>query len=432
MLSDLLWMIILACLMLIGLTRPYIALCAVIFIDVLKPQDLSYGFLIGKPLSLIATLAFFASMAFNFKEISFPRKKLPATILVIFMIWITVTTIYSEFQLSAWFKHDYSIKTIFFAFFIPFVINTRLKLETFIMILISCIGYFAMVGGMKTMFGMTGYGMQLIDTRVGNSGITESSSLSMVMAFTLPFIYFLLKHSIFVKKNKLFKPILIALALACVLTLIGTHARTGLVGLFILFVLIFWRSKHKAKILLFSGVLVLTTIPFISQDWLNRMNTIGTASEDSSAYGRVIVWRWTLDYVKERPIMGGGFMSYQANAGVLHLYNETEVNVNYHNKSGKAFHNMLFEVLGEHGYVGLLLYLMMIFLTWRIGLQALKHSPEDTWVADLMQTNNRALLVYCACGMFIAVAFSPWLFYFLGISVSMNNILYLEQKQLLH
>ena len=54
---------------------------------------------------------------------------------------------------------------------------------------------------MKTLFGTTGYGMELVYSRVGDSGITETSTLSMVSAFCLPFIYYLHQYSLFNNKT---------------------------------------------------------------------------------------------------------------------------------------------------------------------------------------------------------------------------------------
>lgn len=420
MLSDLLWLIVLCTFCLFGLKRPYIALTAVIFVDILKPQNLSFSFLAGKPLSFIMTLVFILSLLLTKHGWKVPEKKLPSILLILLMIWITITTQYAEYQWSAWYKHDYSFKTILFAFFIPFVINSRHKVDFFIAVMVSAIAYFTINGGMKTLFGVTGYGMDLVYSGSNNSGIAESSTLSMVSAFVLPFIYYLYRYAPF-NRNKLISVILIAISLSAVFTIIGTHARTGLIGLFVLFVAITLKTKHKLKIFSFGVVMASLVFTLAPQNWLDRMNTISSAKTESSAAGRLVVWKWTIDYVSSKPILGGGFTSHQANAGQLHLYMEDSQSITV-SKKGKAFHNIYFEVLGEHGYVGLFIFLMIIYTAWRSAVNAQAKMLDSEWVAPLAQLTIYGLLVFCACGMFIGIAFSPWLYYFLGLSGSLNSI----------
>jgi probable O-glycosylation ligase (exosortase A-associated) len=425
MISDISWIIILIIFAIAGLKRPYIALSCVIFVDILKPQNLSFSILANKPLSLIFTLIFFISLLINFRKCSIPNKKNTSVFLLLFMFWITITTQYAEFQYAAWYKYDYSIKTLLFALFIPFVLNSRIKIEFFIMIMISAIAYFIINGGMKTLFGTTGYGLELVFSRVGDSGITETSTLSMVSAFCLPFIYYLHQYSIF--NNKWIKRILLALSFAAILTVIGTHARTGLVGLFVLSTLVLLKSQKKIKVLSSLFFVLILVISFAPQNWLDRMNTLTTANKESSAYGRLVVWKWTIDYVSTRPILGGGFMSFKANAGQLGSYSSEDQDVDLREKGGKAFHNVFFEVLGEHGYVGVFLYLSIIFYTWRNNRGIISNKGSPPWAKSLSQVNTYALIVFCACGMFIGVAFSPWLYYFAGIS---GGLSYLHNKEL--
>lgn len=428
MLSDLLWTAIMLIFFTIGIRHSYVALCGVIWVDVLKPQDLSFGFLLGQPLSLISTAIFGLSLLLNIRSISIPKKKNAVILMVLFMAWITYTSVHAQFQAAAWYKHDFVFKTILFAVFIPLAINNRVKLDTFIAIMVSAIGFYTMIGGMRTILGSSQYGTQLVYTHSGDSGIGETSTLSMVSVFCIPFLYYLYKHSIFKDRIVGFKFLIFCLGFSCVVTTIGTHARTGLVGLAVLGFLAFWSSKHKFRLLAGGLVLALAAIPFAPDGWIERMSTINDSSEDASAFGRIVVWRWTIDYVKDRPFRGGGFQSYRANRGELHKYiqgGEIEID---HKSDGKAFHNILFEVLGEQGYVGLALYMMMIMSCWLLSRSVIKLSTDSDWSAGLGRSIIFALLIYGACGMFIGVAYAPWPFYFLALACCLHNAVSIGTK----
>ena len=147
MLSDLLWTLILCLFIFPGLRHLYIALCGYIFVEILRPQQFSFSFLAGKPISLIIALIFFFSIAINHKQLSSPKNKTSTFLLVLLMTWITVTSYYAEFPSLAWYKYDFAIKTIFISLFIPYILNTKVKIDTFIAILVCCISYFTMMVG---------------------------------------------------------------------------------------------------------------------------------------------------------------------------------------------------------------------------------------------------------------------------------------------
>jgi probable O-glycosylation ligase (exosortase A-associated) len=418
--TDLFWILILGVFSFFGLKRPYIAYCCVIFVDLLRVQNLSFSILANKPLSLIVTLVFFISLIMNFKKCALPQKKSISLFILTFMVWITITTFYAEFQFLAWYKYDYSIKTIFFALFAPFVINSKVKFQLFLMTIVSASSYYFIVGGMTTVFEPTYYGGTLIRTNAGDTLMTESSTLSMTAAMLIPVLYYLYKHSIFTEKNKLFKPLLILILFASLMTIIGTHARTGIIGLAILFILVALTTKYKVRIMVLCTCIILMVMMFATNAWLDRIGGITSSNKESSAFGRIVVWKWTLDYVKYRPILGGGFMAYKANSGVLHLYVNSDIEIDLRSHSGKAFHNIYFEVLGEHGYPGLIIFCLIIFSSLKLNRKTSKTSTEP-WIKDAAVANNICLLIYCGCGMFIGVAFSPWLYLFAGMAVGLNN-----------
>jgi len=419
MLSDLMWVFILAIFAVYGLTRPYIALCGVVWVDTLMPQDISYDFLVGKPISFIMALLFIISFVVNIRKNSFPRKVYPLFILVVFLSWITLTTYYAEFQQQAWFKHNIAYKTILVALFFPFVLNSRLKLEALILTIVISVAYYTSIGGVRTLLGQAGYGTYLVLTRALNSGIAETSTMSMVSIMVLPLIFYLLKVSMLQETSKLFKPILLVIAALSLVTCIGTYARTGLIALAVLIFIVFIKAINKFMPIVIIGLSVILLLAFTPQDWKDRMGTIEKSEQDASAFGRIVVWRWTIDYAKEHPWLGGGFDAYLANAGQLNRYVSDDVTMTFNR--AKAFHSIYFEVLGEHGYIGLALFIIILFSSFRLNRQIVKEMSADEWLRSMAKTVNAVLVIYCICGNFIAVAFSPWPYYLLGLSVSFHN-----------
>ncbi|MFW0778334.1 MAG: putative O-glycosylation ligase, exosortase A system-associated [Rickettsiales bacterium] len=423
MISDLFWLVTLGLCALLGLGSPYIALFSVMFVDILKPQQLSYSFLSGQSLSLAMTAILFVSLVLNAKKLQVPRLTGVTILLLALIGWLTYTTTIAQFQGPAWFKYDYVIKTIIMTVTIPFILNTRLKVEMALCAIAAGVSYYVIVGGVRTALGQAGYGMPLVPTPLGDSEIVETSTLSMVAVFTIPILLYIRNHSLFRDRIPFLKHLTLFLVICCLLTVIGTYARTGLVGLACLIFLYFLSSKHKARIAVGSLVLVAGLFVVASDEYVNRMQTLENATEESSALGRILVWKWTIDYVRERPITGGGFDSYIANAGELNRYLQSDVAVSLEPNRPKAFHNIIFEVLGEQGYVGLAIYLILIFRAWNLNWRLSRNPKADPALKAMAMTLHYAIIIYCVCGMFIGVAYAPWVFYFIGISSGLQNVL---------
>jgi probable O-glycosylation ligase (exosortase A-associated) len=401
-----------------GLRRVHLMYCGYIFVEIFKPQEMSQSFLAGSSISLIMVLFVAISFVINFKQMSIPSKKFGTILMLIWIFWLTLSTYYSLFDV-AWVKYDFVVKSLVVLFFVPFILNSQVKIDTFLAVLASVIFYFTFIAGVKTLFGGGGYGVTFIQTSGANAGMAESSYLSMVALMNIPLTIYILKHSVFSEPLNHRNITYIGVVSLSGLTIVGSYARTGLVGLVAWMLYRFKDVKGKFKYLLIFSAISGLAFMFVPDEWLNRMATINSANSESSAVGRLVVWEWTLDFAKVNPFMGGGFYAHLANAGELDQYlGEGDFDIG-HKNTGKAFHSIYFEVLGEQGYVGLAIFLIMIFYTYKINQNTLKSNNFPEWKHCLAGTLNQILVVYCVCGAFINIAFFPWLYILLGVSAAL-------------
>jgi probable O-glycosylation ligase (exosortase A-associated) len=403
-----------------GITRPYVAFCGYIWVDIFNPQKISFGFLSTLPMSLTMGLICFCCLLFNMQKIKKPSNFKIIGVLVLFAAWITITTVFSYFPIWAWFKWDVAIKTMLMTILFCFVINKKEQLELCFATFALSASYFIVTSGTKTILGGGGYGVNLI-TAAGNSGISESSTLAMVAVMLIPMVLFfkrntLLFSSLRNKKFVWFVPIIFIIA--CV---IGTQARTGLVA-FVIFVLLkVATSSNKFRNITLLSILAVFAFSFVvSDDWKQRMGTINNASADASASGRMLVWQWTFDFAKSHPV-GGGFNAYLANGGLWQAYADVPIE----GEKPKAFHSIYFEVLGEHGFMGLFLFLTFILLAWLSNKQVIKNSmnsEKGQWLNECGTMLNHSIIIFCISGAFIGVAFQPFIYYLVAFSIILKKI----------
>lgn len=410
MITDLINFAVILAFIASGFSRPHIALCLVLWVDLYKPQETSFSFLSGLPLSLISASFFFLSVAINFKKISARSYGPFISLTIALMFWVTYTTFNSPFAV-AWIKYDTVIKTLLIVLMMPLVIDEKKKFEQVFDVIVITFSSFILAAGTKSLLGGGGYGIALVGT--GGLMWSEGSYLANQAVSFLPIYIYMYKHSSLFKVSKYAKYVPLFLCVCALATLVGTQARSGLVCLAVFLFLLLKTSKGRLALILVALPAALVLPNLLPDDFKDRMASIEQAKDgqESSAQGRIVVWRWTLDYVSENPL-GGGFYAYLHNAGKLHEYargNEVVIQ----NKGGKAYHSIFFELLAEHGYPGTVGYLSLL------GLAYLRNRRTNTKLSVAM---NQSMLIYMAGGMFINIAFYPYILYMIALSFALNKV----------
>ncbi|WP_267876293.1 putative O-glycosylation ligase, exosortase A system-associated [Massilia sp. AB1] len=421
-------------LLFMGFSAAFAAALGFVWVDVVKPQQLAYAIISGWPLNLVAALTMLG-LYFVKDRKDPPRFGGLLWLLALFTVWITLTTMMSPIPERAWLKWDWAFKVMLFALFIPFVFRSRIQIEAFILVFIFSAATIFASTGVKTLLGSGGYGVLAV-MGGGNSGLAEGSTLAVVCAMLVPMVIYVMRHNLLFPKNLFTRCLFLGVILTAVATIIGTSARTGIVAIGMLGLILVLKSKKKlwwlAGIALAGTILM--NIDLSATPWGARMSTIESYNTDSSALGRLKVWEWTVDYVGQHPT-GGGFDAFVLNRimnvtedGIIHYYPEDRL-------AGKAFHSIYFEVLGEQGIPGFLIYFGIILLVLA-RLRAIRKTWRGhagmAWMTALADALTASVLVFLAGGAFVGIAYQPFIFYMVGLTVAIDHHSARVQKGLKH
>ncbi|MFC3713289.1 putative O-glycosylation ligase, exosortase A system-associated [Sphingoaurantiacus capsulatus] len=407
--------------------RPFLMTLAYLYVDLFQPQQVSYYLVNTVPVSMI-----FGAAAVGFFLVFDEKRDMGFTslqgMMMLFLGWVTFTTFNAQID-DAWTKWDPAWKAIIFGVYLPFVLKTRQRLEAAVLTLILCVGAITVTGGIKTILGGGGYGTisLLVDS---NTGLYESSTISAVSVALIPLVIYSYRFNKIVPKSRLTLLVAMGLIFSSALIPVGTEARTGLVCLGVLAALNFLRAKRKVVYAAVVGVFVIAAIPLLPQSFTERMGTIKTHSSDNSASTRVAVWMWTMDFVKSHPF-GGGFYAYKLNEIEVVLHetvgegnNAREVTRTVKDKA-RAFHSSYFEVLGEHGYPGITIFMLMLLMTL-LRLRSIyvttRQKAEDNWSAELAIALSHCIMIYMVGSLFLGAAFQSTLYYLIGMAASLQLI----------
>ena len=418
-------------LLVIGFRRPFIWVLAYLYIDILSPQKISYHLLSSLPISLIAfVLAFGGWLLIDPKLDS--RFTLRQGLIVVLLVYCGMTTLSADFPDQALAKWSWVWKALVFAIFLPLTLRTRLRIEAAALVMVLAVGAIIIDGGVKTVSGGGGYGELHLFIN-DNTGLYEGSIISTVAIAAIPLILWLMKHGTIFPSDWRVKTFALALIFASALMPVGTQARTGLLCLALMAVLALRNVKRRAVYIGSMAVLALITVPLLPDSFTKRMGTIENHQSDQSAATRVAVWCWTLDYVKDHPL-GGGFEAYRSNRVHVELKGQTGAgnNISVETKDAfdqaRAYHSSYFEMLGEQGWPGLLLWLwLMLSGLWQ--MERIRHrwqrrtGPDETWQAPLANALQQSLLIYMAGSLFVGIAFQPFCYMLIGLQCGLWSYL---------
>ncbi|MBY0519393.1 MAG: putative O-glycosylation ligase, exosortase A system-associated [Sphingomonas sp.] len=413
-----------------GFRRPFVFVLAYVYIDIVSPQRLTYLLLNSVPISLIAVIAAVGAwMIFDDKRDSrfAPRQLL----LLLLLGYCAITTRSADFPVEALEKWDWVWKALAFAIFLPLTLRTRLRIEALLLFMVLSAGSIIIVGGIKTLASGGGYG-ELNLMVSNNSGLYEGSIISTVAVCIVPLILWFGKHGTIFPPDWRVKTFCYALAFACLLIPVGTSARTGLVCIALMAVLMLRDAKRRLMYVALIAAAPIIALPFLPPAFLERMQTIQNHQSDTSASTRVAVWKWTIDYAKTHPF-GGGFEAYRQNhvrfetVKVQGTQGNIAIQRTPEEDHARAYHSSYFEMLGEQGYPGLVLWLMInlggIFRMEVLRQRYRRAGPDEAWAMPLAAALQSAHIIYLLGAAFVGIAFQPFIYMLIGAQIGLDTYL---------
>ena len=126
--------------------------------------------------------------------------------------------------------------------------------------------------------------------------------------------------------------------------------------------------------------------------------------------------------------LGGGFDAFGIN--VIEMPPDA-MNPGGSTQHGRAYHSIYFEMLGELGWPGLFMFLLVagssIVTLLRLSRKCRK-IPDLVWVADMSDAVQSGMLVFLTSGAFVGIAFIPPFWYFVSMVVCLRAYVYRAER----
>lgn len=406
------------------LKRPWIGVLAWFWVGLMAPHGLTWGFMRTFPLAMIFGLATLVALFFA-KE----RRPLPSTseivLMFVFVAYVTMTSALA-INPDAWGFWWHFMKILLITFVTPVLIFGQRRILLLLLVITLSLAFYGFKGGL---FAISTGGNYMVLGPPG-SYLAGNTYIGLAMIMVLPLV--LVSARLFYNRwaeigvpllERFSRPIGWALYatfwLSC-LAILATQSRGALLGLLAIVPFLYLRMRGKlvmAGLAFLAVVVVGVTAP---DRLVERWKTIENYEQDTSAMQRIQSWGANWNMALERPLTGMGFR----NAGMGYDWW-----IGYAEFEGTwdhvlSPHSIYFGLLGQHGFGGLLVFLLLIgstLLTLNRIRKTAKQRPGQIWLSEYAWALQVAIFGYLIAGAFLDVAYFSLLYAFIALAIVMRR-----------
>lgn len=392
------------------LYRPWIGILAWTLLGLLNPQSLTYQFQ-NFPFAVIIGGTTLVGLL-----VTQGRRGIPVTtqtvLLGLLVLWFTITTTTAWVGPIAWDQWSKVMKIYLMIFVTVMLVYGKVRTRILLLTIIAGLTAYGIKGALFTV--ATG-GVYRVEGPGGY--LTGNTYFGCALVMVLPLIDAAARD----QKNPWMRNALWTAFWLVVFATVFTYSRGALLGLGAVLLLMFWRVKRKALVMALMVPALVIGTAFLPDQLVDRAETIRTYDADSSAMGRVQAWGVAWNVALTHPLGAGFEFDKGDNSQWLsHAFFSDPIVYNH----ALAAHSIYFQILGEHGFVGLILYMsLMISTVLALGRSRREAGAreETRWIINYARALQVAIAGYAVAGAFLSLAYFDLFYVFVAVAVIMQR-----------
>ncbi|MCP4842018.1 MAG: putative O-glycosylation ligase, exosortase A system-associated [Halieaceae bacterium] len=390
------------------LRNPWYGVLAWSWLSYQNPHKLAWGFANNMPFAQIVAIVLLVSLILHKDQRQLPKNGL-VIVWALFFVWLVICALVGLEPEYATETIEKVVKIQLIVFVTMLLMKDFEKVNQLIWMIVFSIGFFSVKGGIFTV--LTGGGYHVFGPPA--SEIEENNALAVAILMIVPLMVYMYRFppQAWVKK---IMPLCIFFSIASVL---GSQSRGALIAIAAVGVFYWWKSRTKIVTGFLIIIMAFLGYQFMPQSWHERMATISEYEEDSSAMERITAWKFTIAVANDR-FTGGGF-----NSSTLKQY----IKYGIETVKEKAFvaHSIYFGVLGDGGWPGLLLYLLVILGMWRQLTTIIRLTKDDPDREDynvLARMLQVSIVAFLAGGAFLSLQYFDLAWGIMAITIGLTQL----------
>ncbi len=373
----------------LALKRPWIGVMLWTWLSLMNPHRLSWGIAYDAPVAAVTAAATLLGLLFT-RERESPFKSGAPVVLAVFMFWMTLSWMNGLGGDDDYYSWNKAMKVDLMILVTLALLRTKQHIFALAWVAAASLAILGVKGGIFTII----HGGNHHVWGPPGTFIEDNNEFGLALVMTIPLLRFLQMQL----TNKTGKMALTVVMVVCAAASIGSQSRGALLAISAMALVLWWRGKSRflgGIVIVGTAVAVLTLMP---DAWFDRMSTIKSYEEDGSAMGRISAW-WNAWNLAFHYPLGVGFNA--ARPELFAVYSPYPLSIH-------AAHSIYFQILGNHGFIGLGIFLLIWLLTWK-GAGRLRvdggREPQTKWVSDLGAMCQVSLVGYFVGGAFLSLAY---------------------------
>lgn len=403
-------MIMLLVLAVMAWRKPWVGLLGLIFVSVMHPQGYASGFMRDFPayLSLLSVVVL-ATLWNGYQQRAQLALFFDWRLAVIALLWLqfVLTTVLGINPWAGWPRLLEVTKLLPLAMLVLVLIDSRMKLNWVLLTIAFSLAAVMLKGGYWAL--ITGFHDRVYGPP--GSQFEGNNEFAVAAAMAIPLLMIGYRQA----ENRVLRGAIMGLVGLGFMSALSSWSRGGLLSIGVVALLLVWHSRRKyLAIPLLVGCIGLVFVG-LSDAWLARMQTLAAPELEDSAATRLALWRLGWAYALQHPWFGSGFGGW--------IYLTLPVG------ASRAWHSAYIEIVAEHGFTGLLLWLSLVLgslvsLTVLITRNRIWKLAGLTYQAAMLRASLAAYMVGAA---FLSIAFWELLYVLLACAIVLNRLAWLER-----
>jgi len=393
-------------------TQPWIGVLMWSWLTYMSPHKQTWGFARDMPFALIVAIAVILGVLTSRDKL---RRALPKTretsLLIALCFDYTFTTILAWYPGDAWDLWFKLFKILLFTFFTLLYFQDRQRLRYLFLIIGLSIGFYGLKGGIWVFTsGNPGAGSVLGPE--GGSLLSGNNGIGLALCMTMPFLLFLGRE----EPRRWLRRILFAMLIFSPIAIIFTFSRTSMLTLPVVLIMLFMRARRRILGFFALAIFAYGIMNYAPERLFERAGSIQEHTDRSSQMRMeswYVSWRFALDH----PLTGGGFWILD-HEPVYDMYLSEYIRA-------QSAHNIYLEVLADHGFPGLILYVSLTLSSYFSLFQlkwALRNKPEAEWLVNYCKMIQVSLAAFIIGGTFLPMSYWDYFYHLVSFVILLQAI----------
>lgn len=388
--------------------KPWFGVLMWSWLGYMNPHRLTWGMAYSMPFAQMVGIATLAGLVLGRERLRVIVSR-EVVLLVALWVWFLITTIFSTYPDDAW-PFLWKVSKIFLMTFVTIIaIQDKQKLKWLLYVIALSIGFYGLKGGIWAI--LTGAQERVLGPP--GSFIAGNTEIGLALVMVLPLLIFLRRD----ESRPWLRHLLLGMGVLSVVAILSTYSRGALLALIAVLGMIFLKSRTKVLTLAVIIVVTPVVLTMLPQKWFERMETIDPDKKESSAMQRLDAWTMAFYLALDNPVFGAGFRCFTPEM-YERYYPEAMV------KRVDA-HSIVFQVLAEHGFIGIGLYLGLMastFLSLRRIIRIARRDPSRRWMLHYAQMLEAGLVGFLVGGLFLSRSYFDLYYHFVAAAVILQRL----------